>query len=118
METFLPLSEILRSVQRELIQSEDRREQEGAPILFQTSGMEIELTTVIQQDASGKLKIGIPLFNGETDLSSVSKKSQTIKLKFNVTCLPNFDEDSLFSPTKSQRSSGRFPEMEGDPHGS
>lgn len=120
MQDYISISELIRMVQKELIDSQKERLKENQPVLFQTSELEIELNTVVTQNAEGTCTLGIPIFNGEFNMGDNSQTSQKITLKLKAEdMVPSDPEDAgkeeeerFLPPKDNARISGRYPQLE------
>lgn len=113
MEGYISLNELIRTVQNELIESQNERVASEQPILFETSELEIELNTIITQNATGKFTISVPLIKSEFDINSNDQFVQKIKLKLKVTDIDTElqDNETFLPPQNDIRNSGRFPKF-------
>lgn len=116
MNGCVSIKELIRMVQKELMESQAERIKEGQPVLFETSELEIELNTVLEQNADGKCTIGVPLLKSEINIKGNEQFVQKIKLKFKVSNTGDFipsDEDEEFLPPRDDsRLSGRYPRLD------
>ena len=101
MQDYISISELIRMIQNELIDSQKERLKENQPVLFQTSELEIELNTVVTQSAEETCTLGIPIFNGEFNMGDNSQVSQKITLKLKV-------EDMVPSGPEEAREEARW----------
>ena len=118
MQDYISISELIRMIQNELIDSQKERLKENQPVLFQTSELEIELNTVVTQSAEETCTLGIPIFNGEFNMGDNSQVSQKITLKLKVEdMVPSGpeeagEEERFLPPKDNARISGRYPQLE------
>lgn len=115
MQDYISISELIRMVQNELIISQSKRLKNNQPILFETSELEIELSTVVSENEEGTCILGIPVLKGEINQSGSSQFSQKIKLKLKATDIKEtkeIDEEKFLPPNDDSRISGRFPQLE------
>lgn len=117
MQDYMSISELIRLVQKELINSQNERLKKKQPVLFKTSELQIELNTVVTQNAERTCTLGIPILNGELNIGDNSQTSQKITLKLKVEDL-NFlsseetEEERFLPPEDNARISGRYPQIE------
>jgi len=115
MKEYISIKELIRMVQTELMESQRERTRDGQPILFETSELEIELNTVLSEDADGACTIGIPLLKSEISSKYNEQHSQKIKLKFKVSHSEDFVSDveteDFLPPRGERRISGRYPRL-------
>ncbi len=121
MQDYISISELIRMIQNELIDSQKERLKENQPVLFQTSELEIELNTVVTQSAEETCTLGIPIFNGEFNMGDNSQVSQKITLKLKVEDMvpsgpeeagEEEEEERFLPPKDNARISGRYPQLE------
>lgn len=116
MKKSISMKELIRMVQKELMESQFERNREGQPVLFEASELEIELNTVLEESDGGKCTIGIPVVNGEMNTKINEQFTQKIKLKLKVSDTGNIiskDESEEFLPPRNDsRISGRYPRLD------
>lgn len=79
----LQIKDVIRKVQEELIESQQEREKQGIPPLFEVDSLEIELHFTVQEqmDASTGFSIAVVDLDAEHTYSAEQVQKITLRLK-------------------------------------
>jgi len=108
------ISDLLRELQRQLTRSQETRENEGLPPLFQLQDMtvEVQFTAVRDDNVEGKIGIHVLQAGGSSKIVESTVHRVTIHLTVNQPIESPTKDGQPEDPLQARRLRGSFPSQE------
>jgi hypothetical protein len=98
---------VIRNIQRELITSQEQREEEGLPPLFKVSGLTLELQFTLEEDKSAEGKLGISIVQAGAAKKVSENTVHKMVIQFSVVD----DHEMIVSKGRDDYRSGKLPHV-------